>query len=176
MKILAFAATNSCNSINKQLVTYATGLVKGADVEVLDLNDYELPLFSIDREVEFGEPPVLAQQFYKKIGASDVLFISYAEHNGTYSAAYKNLFDWTSRIDKKVFQGKPMIIMATSPGPGGARNVLAQAKNSAPHFAGEVIADISVPRFKEAFDTETQALRDADIKGQFERAIAKLSA
>ncbi len=175
MKILAFAATNSRNSINKQLVTYASSLVKDAEVDILDLNDYELPLFSIDREAEFGEPPALAQQFYSKIGAADVLFISYAEHNGTYSAAYKNLFDWTSRIDKKVFQGKPMIIMATSPGPGGAKNVLAQAKNSAPHFAGEVLADISVPRFKEAFDTETQTIKDPEIQTQLKLAVETLS-
>ena len=49
MKVLAFAASNSKKSINKQLVTYAAGLIDDAQVETLDLNDYELPLFSEDK-------------------------------------------------------------------------------------------------------------------------------
>jgi len=55
---------------------------------------------------------------------ADALLISYAEHNGNYSAAYKNLYDWASRIDAKVFQGKPTVVLATSPGPGGRRSTL----------------------------------------------------
>jgi NAD(P)H-dependent FMN reductase len=75
-----------------------------ASTEVLDLNDFEMPLFSVDRE-QAGGIPDFAHQFYKKVGAADALLVSFAEHNGSYSAAYKNLFDWTSRIDNKVYQG-----------------------------------------------------------------------
>lgn len=56
MKLLAFAASNSRKSINKLLVTYASSMVEDAEVEVLDLNDYELPLFSEDREAQIGQP------------------------------------------------------------------------------------------------------------------------
>jgi chromate reductase len=72
MNLLAFAASSSKKSINKQLVTYAAGLVDNANVEVLDLNDYELPLFSEDKELEIGQPS-LAQAFLSKIAASDAL-------------------------------------------------------------------------------------------------------
>ena len=41
MKIIAFGASSSKKSINKTLATYVASLVKGAKVEVLDLNDYE---------------------------------------------------------------------------------------------------------------------------------------
>jgi chromate reductase len=41
MKIIAFAGSNSRNSINKKLVTYASTLFTGAQVEILDLNDFE---------------------------------------------------------------------------------------------------------------------------------------
>ncbi|MEE4329860.1 MAG: NAD(P)H-dependent oxidoreductase, partial [Wenzhouxiangella sp.] len=119
MKIIAFAATSSRNSINKQLVTYAAGLLDTAEVEILDINDYEMPLFSEDREKELGQPDA-AKRFFAKIGSADALLIAFAEHNGSYTAAYKNLYDWTSRIDPRVYQGKPMVILATSPGPGGA--------------------------------------------------------
>lgn len=113
MKVLALAASNSSTSINKQLAVYAAGLVPNAEVEVLDLNDFEMPIFSEDKEKELGQPE-LAQRFFQKLGDADVIVISYAEHNGSYSAAFKNVFDWTSRIDMKVYQGKPVIMLATS--------------------------------------------------------------
>ena len=49
-RVIAFAASSSRGSINRQLATYASGLLRDAEVEILDLNDYELPLFSVDRE------------------------------------------------------------------------------------------------------------------------------
>lgn len=173
MKLLAFAASNSKQSINKQLVKFATSLIDKADVEMLDINDYEMPIYSADREAEDGVPD-LAHTFYKKIGSADALLISYAEHNGSYTAAYKNLYDWTSRIDMKVFQGKPMALLAASPGPGGASNVLAAAKASAPHFGGQVTADLSIPRFCDNFDVTSGQLTNVDLQAKLETALATL--
>jgi len=162
MKVLAFAASNSKNSINKQLATYTANLIEGAEVEVLDINDYEMPIFSEDREKELGHPEQ-AQAFYKKLGEADAIIISFAEHNGSYTAAYKNLFDWTSRIDMKVFQNKPMLMLATSPGPGGAGSVLAAASGSAPYFAADVKASISIPSFYDNFDVEKAQLTNPEL-------------
>jgi NAD(P)H-dependent FMN reductase len=172
MKLLAFAASNSKKSINKQLVTYAASLVEGAEVEVLDLNDYELPLFSVDREAELGHPE-LAKAFLSKIAASDALMISFAEHNGSYSAAWKNLFDWSSRIGPKVFQDKPMVLLATSPGARGGASVLAAATGSAPFFAGHVKASLAIPSFYDNFDVERNTLRNEEIKTQLIEAANK---
>ena len=61
--VIAFAASSSRNSINRQMVAYASGLVANARVELLDLNDFELPLFSVDREAELGQPEP-AQKFF----------------------------------------------------------------------------------------------------------------
>ena len=159
MKILAFAASNSTTSVNQQLVRYATSLLDQHEVEILDINDYEMPLYSSDREGNSGIPD-LAHAFRAKINNADAVLISFAEHNGSYSAAYKNLFDWTSRINPKVYQDKKMILMATSPGAGGASNVLAAAKNSAPHFGAEVIGDFSLPGFYDKFDSEMLKITD----------------
>ena len=152
MKLLAFAASSSKTSINKQLITYAVTLLVDCQAEILDLNDYELPLFSEDREKELGQPD-LAKDFLQKIGSCDALVVSFAEHNGSYSAAYKNLFDWCSRIDTKVFQNKPMVLLATSPGARGASNVLKIATSSAPFFGGDVKASLSIPKFYDNFSS-----------------------
>jgi NAD(P)H-dependent FMN reductase len=178
MKILAFAASNSSKSINKQLVAHAADVLKAdiitdADIEMLDINDYEMPIYSSDHE-EAGGIPDLAHRFAAKIGAADALLISFAEHNGHYSAAYKNLFDWASRIDGKVYQNKPMVILATSPGPGGAASVLGSAKTSAPYFGADVKADLSIASFYDVFDTENGRLKDADIQAKLVAALATL--
>ncbi|WP_028766353.1 NADPH-dependent FMN reductase [Shewanella fidelis] len=173
MKLLAFAASSSSKSINQQLAAYAASLVDGADVELLDINDYEMPLFSQDREEALGQPEQ-AQKFFAKLGEADAIIISFAEHNGSYTAAYKNLFDWTSRIDMKVFQNKPMVLLATSPGPGGAATVLAAASGSAPYFAADVKATLSIPSFFDNFDMEAQALRNPELKAALVEALSKL--
>ncbi|OUR75183.1 NADPH-dependent FMN reductase [Marinomonas sp. 42_23_T18] len=176
MKVLAFAASNSSQSLNKQLATYAASLIgqkADVEVEVLDINDFEMPIYSSDRENASGLPQ-LAKDFYAKIGAADALIISFAEHNGSYTAAYKNLFDWTSRVDMKVYQETPTLMLATSPGPGGAATVLAQAKGSAPYFAGNVKADLSVPSFYDNFDVEKGELTNPELKDKLETALAQL--
>jgi chromate reductase, NAD(P)H dehydrogenase (quinone) len=173
MKLLAFAASNSRKSINKQLVTYAASLIEDAEVEVLDLNDYELPLFSEDREAELGQPE-LAKAFLSRIAASDALMISFAEHNGSYSAAWKNLFDWSSRMGKKVFQDKPMVLLSTSPGARGGASVLAAANGSAPFFAGHVKASLAIPSFYENFDVERGALKNEALKTELIKAVTSL--
>jgi len=173
MKLLAFAATSSSKSINKQLVTYASQQFENAEVEILDINDYELPLFSEDKEIELGKPE-LAQQFLQKIAQSDSVIISFAEHNGSYTVAYKNIFDWASRINPKVFQNKPMVMLSTSPGPGGAASVLAAATNSAPYFDGDVKASVSVPSFYDNFDIEQSRITNDEINKELLNALNKL--
>ena len=173
MKIIAFGASNSKKSINKQLATYTVSLLDNAEVEVLDLNDYELPLFSEDKEAEIGQPE-LAKEFIAKIANSDALVVSFAEHNGSYSVAYKNLFDWSSRINPKVFQNKPMLLLSTSPGPGGAASVLSMAVNSAPYFDGDVRSSLSVPSFYENFDVKTGLIKNKDINEQLVNALQSL--
>ena len=174
MKILTLAGSNSAKSINKQLAVYATSLIENAEADIIDLNDYEMPIFSMEREVELGQPE-LAKQFHKKIAEADAIVISFAEHNGSYSAAYKNLFDWTSRIDPKVYQNKPMLLLATSPGPGGAASVLNAAVTSAPYFNGDVKASLSVPSFYDNFDIELGKLTNAKFNDKLQSAVALLT-
>ena len=108
-----------------------------ADVNLLDIHNLEMPIYSEEREKASGIP-AFAHEFYQATGEADALVISFAEYNGSYTAAYKNLFDWASRIDMNVYQDKPMIMLATSPGVGGAQSVLAAAEGSAPFFAADV--------------------------------------
>jgi len=175
MEILAIPASNSRKSINKDLINYSASLLSRHDVEVIDINDYEMPIYSSDLEESCGVPDS-ASRFFKKIQQSDALLISYAEHNGNYTVAYKNLFDWTSRVDMKVYQGKPIIMLSASPGPGGAKNVLSLATGSAHFFDGQVKASLSIPNFYDNFDQEKSELTNPDLISKLKTALATIEA
>lgn len=173
MRVVAIPGSSSKDSINKKLVAYAAGLFAGADVEVLDLNDFELPLFSVDREQEIGQPEA-ATRFLDKISGADVVLLSLAEHNGNMSVAFKNIFDWASRQVKQVLQDKPMLLMATSPGARGGATVLQIAALTLPRYGGNIVATFSLPRFAENFDVEKGMIANPELDRELRDAVAKL--
>ena len=170
MKIIAFGASPSKNSINKKLATYAASLFENAEVEVLDLNDFQMPIFSVDIEATIGQHP-LAKAFLDKIASADILVVSMAENNANYSAAFKNVFDWCSRIGAKVFQDKPMLLMATSPGARGGASVLEIAKNAFPRYGAVIKATFSLPSFNDNFDVEKGRISNPDLDKQLKDSI-----
>lgn len=174
MKLIAFAGSNSSKSINKQLVKYTLGHFNESEVELLDLNDYEMPLFSVDREKANGIPEK-ALQFRAKMAEADAIICSLAEHNRSYTVAFKNIFDWCSRVDLSIFANKPMLLMSTSPGGYGGGNVMNVAKSFFPKCGANIIETFSLPSFKQNFvdgkivneelklehETKTKHFRDA---------------
>ncbi|MFD2177973.1 NADPH-dependent FMN reductase [Veronia pacifica] len=174
MKILSFGATNSRNSINKQLAHYTASLVGNADIDLIDLNDFEMPIYSIDRENSTGIPEP-AHRFIEKIAQADAVIVSFAEYNGTYTSAYKNIYDWASRVEGKVFQGKPVIFLSTSPGAAGARSVLDFAVESAAYIGADLKASLSVGKFYDVFDTDTGKVKDPALRANLKQVVATLN-
>ena len=173
MKVLAFAARNSRKSINKDLIRYACTRLTDSDVEIIDINDYEMPIYNSDLEEAHGIPEA-ASRFLDKISEADALLISYAEHNGSYTVAYKNLFDWASRKKLEVYQGKPIIMLSTSPGAGGAKSVLSAAVGSAHFFVGKVMASLSVPEFYKNFHRDKGVITNPDLAAQLDETLSAL--
>ncbi len=171
MKILAFAGSNSSQSINLKLVKHSLTYFKDAEINLLNLNDFEMPIYSMDREKR-NEFPKEAHLFIEQITNCDCIIVSLAEHNRTYTVAFKNIFDWCSRIDAKYFKNKPMLLMSTSPGGFGGGNVMAAAKGIFPNFAAEVVETFSLPSFTKNFDDAT-GITNPELKTEFESKITK---
>lgn len=175
MKIIAFGGSNSSKSINKMLATYASGLFEDAQVEILDLNDFEMPLFSVDREKEVGQHET-AKKFLAKLASADILVVSLAENNGIYSTAFKNIYDWSSRIDNEVFQQKPMLLMATSPGGRGGKGVLDFASSNLPRHGANIKALFSLPSFYTNFDVENKKISNAELDNELKEIVTNFEA
>ena len=162
MKILAFAGSSSSTSINRELVKFVLQSFSEDEINLIDLNNFEMPLFSVDREKNGF--PEQAHQFLAEIASCDVIICSMAEHNRNFTAAFKNLFDWCSRINVKVFQDKQMLLMSTSPGGFGGGNSMALAQKNFPDWGAIIIESFSLPKFYENFDAENGVINPELLK------------
>lgn len=172
--ILAFGASTSSTSINKQLASFAANLLTDCSVNLIDLNDYSMPIYNADLEKENGVPKE-AKSFKELIKQADGIVISFAEHNGSYTAAFKNIFDWSSRVEKDMWQSKPMFLLATSPGARGGATVLETAINRFPFMGGQVVASFSLPSFHTNFSSEA-GLHNEDLLTNLKDAASKFQA
>lgn len=149
-KIITIGASTSKKSINKILAEYTGELITEINLLKINLNDYEMPIFSIDIETENGVPNE-AKELNELFNEADGFIVSFAEHNGAYSSGFKNIFDWISRINGKVWRNKPMLLLATSPGPRGGQTVLDIALGRFPFMGGQIIGNMAVPSFFDNF-------------------------
>jgi len=176
MKVLVLGGSNSKKSINKRLAYYAADLFKKynpqAELHKIDVNDFDLPLFGVDLEEKIGHPDA-AKKFLKMIQDCDLFILSLAEHNGSYSVGFKNLMDWTSRVDGQMFSKKPMLLMATSPGQRGGAGVIEAAQKRFPFMGGNIKSTFSLPQFEINFSDEKGIILDSK-KSELETALQKL--
>ena len=170
-QIVAFGASSSKKSINKDLASYAASIIEDANVLILDLNDFEMPIYSIDYENDHGIPEK-AFKFKEKLKTADGIIISFAEHNSVYTAAFKNIFDWISRIDKIVWWNKPMLLLSTSDGIRGAVSVLEMAHQRISFEHKFNIPMFSLPNFSKNFN-DREGILNSDLKKSFLEACEK---
>ncbi len=131
-RILAFSGSLRAASFNQKLATLAAAAAReaGAEVTLISLRDFRMPLFDEDLEAAEGMPEAAAR--LKALFAShDGLIIASPEYNSTISAALKNAIDWVSRATSpdeaplSALRGKAAAILAASPGGyGGSRGLV----------------------------------------------------
>jgi len=172
MNILAFGASASKNSINKQFAHYVADHFEDHEVIKIDLLDYPLPIFTVDLEKSNGFPENVSL-FLDKVRAADLIIISMAEHNGSYTTWFKNLFDWSTRVNAQFFKDKKILLLSTSPGERGGIGSLTAAKERFPRHGAQIIATFSLPNFETNFNS-SEGILDRDLKNQLEIIVGKV--
>ena len=148
-KIIVFGASTSSKSINKQLATYASSLLENVQTEILDLNNFPVPIYSEDEEAKGFSDNV--KLFKEKLDSADAYIISVAEHNGNLTSAFLNLYDWVSRLDRNIYGDKPMLLASTSPGGRAGASAFSIAKAGFPHMGAKIVAEFSLGGFYDNF-------------------------
>ncbi len=130
VKLVAFAGSTREKSFNQAILDVAVEGAReaGAEVNLISLSDYPMPIFNQDDEAMHGIPEQ-AQQFKELLIGADGFLIASPEYNSSYPALLKNAIDWASRQagDEKVlaaYKGKVAGIMAASEGALGGMRVL----------------------------------------------------
>jgi len=168
-KILAFGASSSKNSINKKFASFVANKTAPQEATLIDLNDYEMPIYSDDRKKVDGIPDK-AYEFKNLIKDSDGIIISFAEHNGSYTAAFKNIYDWISVIEKLVWNNKPLLLLSTSPGARGGKTVLETALSRFSQQSEYEIPNFSLPKFEENF-SDKEGITNKKLIGLLDEQI-----
>jgi NAD(P)H-dependent FMN reductase len=147
-KIIAFAGSNSSKSINHQLILASSKLTSNVVTEIINLRDFEAPLFGADLLESNGIPESMIE-LSEKMKSADGFLISIAEHNGSMTAVLKNTFDWLSMKEPKFLFNKPTVFISTSPGPRGAASALKHIVEIMPYRGANIIGSHSVGSFSE---------------------------
>ncbi len=135
-------------SFNTQVMQAAAKIAadEGAQVEVIDLNDYPMPLFNQDLEAEEGAPETVIA-LKEKFRAADGMFISTPEYNSTTPPLLKNTIDWLSRPSNDneaplaCFQNKSAAIVSASPGGWGGMRALDPLRLLLAHIGVNVVGN-----------------------------------
>lgn len=170
MKLLVFSASNSKNSINRKFALWAAQQFQPSQLIELDIHDYELPVYSPEREAMMATPKEVAN-LLETFREADYIVISFAEHNGNFTAAWKNVSDWLSRTERKFFDNKPVLALATSPGKGGAKTVLQLAKQQVDFAGGRLVGDISLPEFYHFYDDSNRTVSHTGVNNALRQIV-----
>ena len=183
MKILAFAGSLRNGSYNKKLVKIAAQIAKekGADLQLVDLSDYPMPLYNADIEESDGLPDN-CKKLKKMMIDSDAFIISSPEYNSSITAVLKNTIDWTSRPEESdphflaAFKGKFAALISASPGYFGGYRGLTHLRSLLQEIGVLVIPDhLSLSNAADAFDEKDQ-LVNKKKRETLERVVENLLA
>jgi NAD(P)H-dependent FMN reductase len=189
-RILAFGGSLRRDSFNQKLASIAAEGAReaGAEVTLIALRDFPLPVFDQDLEAAAGLPET-AKKLKQLFREHDGLLIASPEYNSSITAALKNAIDWISRTESDdepalvAFAGKTAILCAASPGALGGLRGLVHVRAILGNIGVTVLPDqVAVSKADEAFN-EAGALVDArqaaKVKGlgtQLARHLAKMLA
>lgn len=183
-KILAFSASTRKESWNRKLIRVAAqgATAAGAEVTVLDLAEFSLPIYNGDDEAANGMPAI-ARKLFDVFKTHQGFLISSPEYNGGFPGMLKNHLDWLTRPIQgekpfAAFANKPAAIMAASPGAFGGIRMLPSLRHYLSHLQMIVLPQQhALAKAAEAFD-DAGNLKDekaaASVKGLGER-VAKMA-
>ncbi len=184
-RILAFSGSTRNNSFNQRLVAAAADIARdqGADVTLVTLKDYPMPIYNQDDESEHGQPEATAE--LKTLCRShDAFLISAPEYNGSITPLLKNTFDWLSRQHGDeptlaAYQNKTAALLAASGGGLGGMRGLVHVRQILNNLGVNVLPkQYAMSGANEAFDDDGALVRDKDVKavsGVTERLVDVVS-
>jgi NAD(P)H-dependent FMN reductase len=151
MKILALAGSKNHNSIHEILAKHVASLFEKSKIEMLDLSDFEVANFSVNKELNPSVPAEI-QALAKRIDSTQMLIFSAEVYSGLHRSAFKNMCDCLSRIpNRKTFGKPPIFLLAASSETKVGANVLSTAIDQFARDGIDILESFALPSFHENF-------------------------
>ena len=181
-KILALAGSYREHSYNKRVLNIAVegARAAGADVTLIDLRDFPLPVLNMD-DVEANGFDGHAARLQDILAAHDGILIASPEYNGSIPGGLKNAIDWASRQSDKyktneVFRGKVAAMITASPGSFGGIRCLGHLRGVLSLLGVNVLpSEIAVGFVGQKFDADSTEMNDDKMKTILEKLGADLT-
>ena len=189
-RILAFGGSLRRDSFNQKLAAAAAegARAAGAEVTLIALRDFPLPVFDQDLEDADGLPEA-AKALKQLFRGHHGLLIASPEYNSSITAALKNALDWVSRTGTEdeppmvAFTGKTAALCSASPGALGGLRGLVHVRAILGNIGVMVLPDqVAVSKAHEAFAADgtlsdkSQAARVEQLGAQLARHVARMLA
>jgi len=181
--ILAFSGSTRSASINKRVLAIAADAAhaQGAEVTVIDLRDFPLPIYDGDLEEAEGVPEN-AMRLKDLFKANRGLLIATPEYNTSISGVLKNAIDWVTRpvageAFLACFNGKVAALLSASQGPMGGIRAQAHLRQMLGGIGVTVIPEHwGVPSATPAIFDDLGSLRDQTSQAMVRRVGDSLAA
>lgn len=180
IKILAFSGSARAQSYNQAVAVATAKLAEGeeAEVTVVNLADYPMPIFNEDDEASSGMPPN-AKAFKQLLMEHDGFIIASPEYNSSYPALLKNAIDWASRMEEgekplQAFKGKTALILASSEGALGGMRVLVVLRMLLSNIGIHVIPSQKAIGKVSTLIDDAGVLSDEKTLGQLQKLVDEL--
>lgn len=176
IRLLIVPGSARTGSLNKALATVAAGAARALDAQVtlIDLRDYPMPVYDGDLEAAQGQPEP-AHELVRLFRAHDaVLFVS-PENNASIPSLLKNTIDWMSRVkEADPFAGRVAGLMSASPGALGGLRGLVHLRQSLQTLNMLIVTEqFALSRAHQAF-AEDGSLRDASQLEVMNKVLRRL--
>jgi NAD(P)H-dependent FMN reductase len=171
VKVLVFASSLRTDSLNRKLASLAARIAKntGAEVDVADMRDFDVPSYNGDVEKTQGIPRG-AQELKRHLDASDAFILVSPEYNASMPGVLKNLIDWTSRFRPQPFDGKHGLLMSASPSMAGGNRGLWAARIPLEHLGARVYPDMFSLAMAHKAMTDGE-IADPALRSRFQKTI-----
>lgn len=179
-KILAIAGSYREHSYNKRVLNVAVAGAEraGAQVTVVDLRDFPMPIYDADiQEKGFDQNALRLQDL---MNDHDGFLIASPEYNGSIPGGFKNAIDWTSRANDKydmygVYKGKTVALITASPGQFGGLRCMAHLRGVFTIAGVNVLPmEVAVTFVAQKFEGDSLEITDEKTKGLLEKLGAEL--
>lgn len=157
-KILAFAGSTRKESWNRKVLAVAAAGARdaGADVTLVNLADYPMPIYNADLHTEDGVPAAMLE-LRKLMMSANGLLIASPEYNTSITPLLKNTIDWLSQevngeSGNAPFEGKIGGLMGASNGAFGTIRALPHVSYIFSNLGVFMLPVVAVPGVAKSFD------------------------